>query len=377
MWKYVCRNFLRNKRRSALTVLSIAVSIFLLVTMATVFEMLAATPSEHSQFRVVARHKISLMMDLPQAHRAKIEAVPEVESVCALTWFGGVYIEPKNFFAQFAVDPETLRDVFPENKFDEAEWEAFASERTAMAAGRKLAEKFGWKTGDAVHIKGDIYPFNLELRLRAIFENVAGENQMYFHQKYFDELAQAKGLPAMVGTYWMKLRSPDDVLAVSRKVDAMFANSEKPTKTDTEKAFQMEFLSMMGNVKALFRNTGLAVTFAILMVAANTMAMTFRERTSEIAVLKTIGFLRGRILFMVLAESLMIAALGGLLGTGGALALYAKVNPAPDFFPIFYVPAWAAAMGFGIALVVGVLGGGLPALQAARLDVVTGLRKTV
>jgi putative ABC transport system permease protein len=320
---------------------------------------------------------VSLMMDLPEAHRAKIEAVPEVVSVCALSWFGGVYVEPKNFFAQFATDPETLRDVFPENKFDEAEWEAFASERTAMAAGRKLAEKFGWKVGDPIYIKGDIYPFDLELNLRAIYDSAAGENQIFFHQKYFDELATAKGMPGIVGTFWMKVRSAEDVPVVSRKVDEMFANSAKPTKTDTEKAFQMEFLSMMGNVKALFRNTGLAVTFAILMVAANTMAMTFRERTGEIAVLKTLGFLNGRILAMVLAESLVIAALGGVLGAGGALALYAKVNPAPDFFPIFYVPLWAAGLGMGIALVVGMLGGGIPAFQASRLNVVEGLRKVV
>ncbi|UCF81338.1 MAG: ABC transporter permease [Acidobacteriota bacterium] len=377
MLRLILKNALRQKRRTLLTVLSVAVSIFLLVTMQSVLDMLdLAGEDGEGQLRVVARHKISLFMTLPEAHRAKIEAVPGVEQVGALTWFGGIYIEPKNFFAQFATDPETFREIWTEVEIPDEQWKAFAEERTAAIAGKKLADKFGWKLGDSIHIRGDAWPVDLDLKLRGVFRSIE-ENQLFFHHKYFDELMAPWEWGDLIGTYWMKVASAEDIPRVTEAVDRMFENSAAPTKTETEKAFQMEFVSMMGNIRALFRNTGLAVAFAILMVAANTMAMSYRERTSEVAVMKTLGFRGGRVLALVLGEAVSIALAGGLLGAGGASLFYRLYNPFEMMFPVFYVTPPTLALGFAVALAVGLLSGGYPAAQASRLSIVDGLRKVV
>jgi putative ABC transport system permease protein len=315
-------------------------------------------------------------MDLPEAHRARIEAVPGVEAVGSLTWFGGIYKEPKNFFAQFAADPETFREIWTEVEIPEEQWKAFAEERTAAIAGKKLADKFGWKLGDSIHILGDVYPADLDLKLRGVFRSPE-ENQIFFHRKYLGELMAPWGWGTSIGTYWMKVASAEDIPRVIAAVDRMFENSMAPTKTETEKAFQMEFVSMMGNIQALFRNTGLAVTFAILMVAANTMAMSYRERTSEVAVMKTLGFRGGHILALVLGEAVIIALAGGVLGAGGAFLLYRLYNPFEMIFPVFYVTPPTLAVGVAVALAVGLLSGGFPAVQASRLSIVDGLRKVV
>lgn len=379
MFKFIWKNVFRNKRRTVLTILSIGVSIFLLVTMMTVLDMLDYSGEMGEQYhRIVSRHKISLMMSLRETMRPKIKTIEGVVQITPMTWFGGVYIEPKNFFAQFATEPGTFREIFSEYVFDESQWEVYQSERAAVAVGRKLADKYGWKVGDSLYIKGDIYPVDLDLKVRAIFSG-PDENQVFFHQKYLGELLRGMygSDPGRVGTFWMKITSAEDIPRVSAAIDEMFANSQYPTKTETEKAFQMEFVSMMGNIKTLFRNMGLAVTFAILMVAANTMAMSYRERTSEIAVLKTLGFLDLRILVMILSESLLISLFGGIFGAGGAWALYHFVNPTMGFIPFFFVMPSAIVTGLSVSLVVGLIGGGVPAWQASRLSVVDGLRRII
>ncbi len=373
--RLIVKNIGRNKRRTALTVMSVSISVFLLATMRSVITTLDgnSTPSG-AELRVIVRRNTSLVDAMPEAYGEKIARITGVKAISPANWFGGVYKEdkPKYFFAQFYVDARTIFDVQSEYQISDAEKTAFQQERTAAIAGRKLAEKHQWKLGDVIELKGAIYAVNPRLTLRGIYTGPQ-EESFFFHREYVEE---ALGRPGEVGTYRVKLDHPDSAPSVMESIDKMFANSSAPTKTETEAAFQASFVSMLGNVKGLITGIGLVVVFTISLIGANTMAMSARERFTELAVMKALGFRPGLILTLVLSEAVAISMIGGLLGVFGAKLLYEFTNV--DFFGFlqnYKVTGSTLVLGLAASAVIGLFSGGIPAINAARIRIVDGLRR--
>lgn len=370
------RSALRNVRRFVLTVLSVAVSLFMFCTLMTVLtELDRENPSEVAHLRLVVRRATSLADPLPEAYQAKLASVPGVTAVHPMNWFGGLYIDERNFFANFAVDPKTLFTLFPENVTTPSERDAFQRDRTGAMAGQTLAEQFGWKRGDKVALLGTIYPMDLEFTIRAIYTNELDDRAFFFHREYFEE---ALGRPGRVGTYWLLAERPELVPHIAETVDAMFRNTDAETKTETEQSFRLSFVAMLGNVKTLIISICTMVVLTILLVTANTIAMTIRERAREIAILKTVGFRRRTILGMLIGEAMGIALAGGLLGSVGARVLYETVDLSKlmqGFFRHFIVTPETIGMALLIAAAIGVLSAGIPAWRAASVPVAEALRR--
>jgi putative ABC transport system permease protein len=380
MGKLAWRNLLRNKRRSFLTMGSVAVTLVLLCLLLAILDAMERAEGS-SDNRVVVRSAISLTFNLPESYWQRLETVAHVEAVTPLDWFGGTYIDnrPENFFPQFACDPATQLDVFPEYQIPAEQLKTWQAERNAFLAGKSLAEKHGWKIGDQIFLQGTIYPVDLELTLRGIFtvpNAPAQEKSIYFHRKYFQE---ALGNPGTTGSYWLRVRSPEDVPAVIAQTEAMFQNSDAQVRAETEKAFQLSFLEMLGNIRLFLGVIGLAVIISLLFITANTMAMAARERTTEVAVLKTLGFGRFQVVAMVLLESLAVGVLGSLAGLGLATLLLRTVATAmEDVFPIFGTLRMSGdvlLVGLALGIAIGLVSGWFPAFQAARLKIADGLRR--
>ena len=372
---FIWKNMVRNRRRTLLTILSIALSLFVLSTLMTVLTELNREPEgEDTHLRLVVRRASSLGDPLPEAYAAKLKRVPGVRMISALTWFGGIYIDEANFFANFASDPNTLFAVFPENRIPAAQLEAFQKERTAAIVGRKLVERFKWRLGDRITLQGTIYPVDLEFVLRGIYTGT-DETVFFFHRAYLEE---ALGRPGKVGTFWLKAASAADIPRIIEAVDTMFKNSDAETKTETERAFQLGFVSMMGNVKTLVISISSVVVFTILLVTANTMAMSVRERARESAILKTLGFGRRRLLGILMAESATIALTGGVLGCVGARIFYSVVDVwryTQGMFPIFIVAPSTILLGLLVSVLIGVASSAVPAFRVSRLTIAEALRR--
>ena len=380
MTKLTLRNLFRNKRRTFLTVGSVSIAILLLCLLLTLLASMQNTEASAAN-RVVVRSKISLTFDLPESYWERVKTLGHVTAVTPLTWYQGVYIDdrPEHFFPRFSSDPETIFDVFPEYEISDAEKTAWRGERDAFITGQALVDKFGWKIGDRIQVKGDIYPVDINLVLRGIFHtpgNPSQERQMYFHRKYLEE---ALDNPGSVGTYWLRVDSPANVPAVITAAEGMFANSEMQVRAETEEAFQLSFLEMMGNVRLLFGAIGAAVIVSIFFITANTMAMIARERTTEVAVLKTLGFRRHHVVSMVLGESVAVGLAGAALGclfAFGLLKMAAKgLSESFPFFGDLAIPPGALALAIGVGILVGLLSGALPAMNAARLRIAEGIRR--
>jgi len=377
LFKLVRRNLFRNKLRTLLTVGSTAFVLFLTAFMLTALESIQFQAGDQSStLRLVTRHATSLSFPLPEAYEPRLREIPGVVEVCRSNWFGGIYIDKANFFAQFAVDTDTFFKMYPEIHLPADQQEAFQNERTACIVSQKLVKRFGWKIGDKIPLKGTYYPVTPELTVRGIYKRGELDDfpSLYFHWKYFNELFDRRGV---VGTYNVMVASLDDLARVSEAIDATFENTDRPTKTETEKAFAAGFTSMWGNVAGLVRDIGLAAVFTIIMVAANTMAMSIRERVNEVAVLKTLGFRRGTLLTLLVGESLAIALVGCLLGAGGAKLLFDAVDLSMfiPFISIFKVSWRTLGICFGVASLVGLVSGLIPAWRAAQMGIVEGLRK--
>jgi putative ABC transport system permease protein len=378
--RLVLANLMRAKRRTFLTVFSIAVALFLFCTLRTVITSFDAAIRASDDTRLVVRHAASLVFPLPLAYRDRIAQVEGVTGVCFGNWFGGYYQDPKNQFAQFAVDVPTFFQLFPECVLGAPEREAFRAERTACIAGRALVEKYGWKVGDVIPITGTIFPGEWHLTLRGVYTGRTkdvDENTIFFHWDYLNE-----SLPAVrqnqVGIYWVRVASTSLAPVVSSRIDALYENSPQPTKTETEKAFQAGFVQMMGNVQLLMALIGSAIVFAIMLVTINTMMMAARERTTEIAVMKTLGYPDGLVLRLVGAEALLVSLAGGVIGCGAATLLFWRLDfTANGLFPNFRVLPETAAAGLLLAALMGVMSGIVPAFQAARLPIASALRKAV
>jgi len=373
---FIWKNITRNRRRTVLTILSIALSLFLLTTLMTVLtELGRESPDGDQHLRLVVRRASSLGDPLPESYLDKLKRIPGVRMVHTLSWFGGIYVDERNFFANFGSDPETLFLMFNENRVPPEQLAAFKKERTAAVAGRKLAERFKWRLGDKITLQGTIYPVDLEFTLRGIYTGL-DETAFFFHHAYLDE---ALGRPGKVGTFWLKAASAAEVPVIAERVDAMFKNSDAETKTETERAFQLGFVAMLGNIKTLISSISSVVVFTILLVTANTMAMSIRERAREIAILKTLGFTRRRLLGLLVAESAAIALAGGLLGTLGARLFYSLVDVwkhTQGFFPIFVVEPETIAVGLLLSVLIGVTSAAVPAYRVSQQTIAHALRRT-
>jgi len=375
--RFVGKNAFRNKRRSILTVLSIGFSLLLLTLMMTLWRAFYLDEgSAESAQRVVVRHRVSLTFNLPGFYREKIRSVPGVVAVVPVSWFGGIYKDqkPENFFAQFGTDPEEFFKVFRDMEMPADQVTAWQRDRQGVIVDSTLAKKYGWKLGDRIVLQGTIYPVNLDLNIRGIFISNPDNKSVYFNTKYVEEaVSWFKG---RAGTFSILAATAADVSKVSSTVDDMFRNAPQPTKAESEKAFGLEFVAMLGNVKAFILSICSAVVFATLLVSANTMAMSIRERTREVAVLKTLGFTRQTVLGMFVGEAVTLALLGGLLGTSIAFFLIYAATHSPQFFSFYNLqvtPAlWLVAMV--VAGFVGFLSAALPAYHASRTNIVQGLR---
>jgi putative ABC transport system permease protein len=375
--RFVTKNAFRNKRRSILTVLSIAFSLLLLTLMMTIWRAFYLDQgSAESAQRLVVRHRVSLTFNLPGYYREKIRAVPGVVSVVPVSWFGGIYkdAKPENFFAQFGTDPEEFFKVFRDMQMPADQTAAWQHDRQGVIVDDSLAKKYGWKLGDRIVLQGTIYPINLDLFIRGIFHSYPDNKSVYFNAKYVEEaVGFFKG---RAGTFSILVASPEDVSRVASTVDDMFRNSPQPTKAESEKAFGLEFVAMLGNVKAFILSICLAVVFATLLVSANTMAMSIRERTREVAVLKTLGFTRQTVLGLFVGEAVSLALVGGLIGIGLAYGLVYAATHSPQFFSFYNLQVtagmWVVAMF--IAGLVGFLSALVPSYHASEINIVEGLR---
>jgi putative ABC transport system permease protein len=377
--RFVRKNAFRNKRRSILTVLSIAFSLLLLSFLMSVWRAFYMDQgSAESAERLVTRHKVSLANFLPGYYRAKIRTIPGVVHVVPLAWFQGIYKDqkPENFFARFGTDPDEFFDTYKELSIPPDQLEAWKKDRAGAVADVALAKKYGWKIGDRIVIQGDIYPIRLELTLRGLFTSTEPNNALYFNWKYVEEgVAFAKD---KAGLFTILVDSPQDVNRVAVAIDQMFANAPEPTKTETEKSFQLSFISMLGNVKAFILVISLAAVFTILLVSGNTMAMSIRERTREVAVLKTLGFRRQTILGLFIGEAVTIALIGGIVGSVVAFPLLWGLSHAPQMGGLFLVAVrewrYVAPVSWAVAAVAGFLSAAIPAYAASRTGIVDGLR---
>ncbi len=376
--RFVTRNALRNKRRTILTVLSIAFSLLLLTVMMTIWRaFFLDQESAQSAQRLITRHKVSLVFFLPAYYREKIRALPGVSHVVNSTWFGGQYKndKPENFFAQFGTDPQEFTQVYPEFQIPQDQVQAWQRDRTGCMVDSLLAAKHGWKIGDRLYIKGTIFPVDLELTIRGIFNAPQPTDSVYFNNVYLEE--SYPDIKGRVGFFGVMASSPDAVPQVAREIDDEFRNSPRPTKTESEHAFQLGWIAMLGNVKAFILSICMAVVFATLLVSANTIAMSVRERTREVAVMRTLGFTRVRVLGLFVGEAISLALAGGLLGAiaaSGLIRLMAS-SPAGGLFLVgMRVTGPTVLAALALAAMVGLLSAILPAYGASRHDIVAGLR---
>jgi putative ABC transport system permease protein len=376
--RFVTKNAFRNKRRTMLTVSSIALSLLLLTLMMTIWRAFYMDQgSVESSQRLITRHKVSLVFDLPAYYREKIRALPGVKHVVNEQWFGGQYKDqkPENMFAQFGTDPQEFFDVYKDLHIPPDQLQAWQKDRAGCVVDAELAKKHGWQIGDRLFIKGTIFPMNLELNLRGIFTAAQPTESIYFNSTYIDEgYPPLKGL---VGFYGVLADSAQDVPKVASEIDEQFRNVERPTKTESEHAFQLGWIAMMGNVKAFILSICLAVVFAILLVSANTMAMSIRERTREVALLKTLGFTQGRVLGLFVGEAMAMSLLGGVVGTIIAVAVIRAASKAPGlnfFLGGVHVGIPTMLVALLVAAAVGFVSAFLPAYHASRGNIVEGLR---
>ncbi len=372
----VVSNLFRKKTRTALTAGSFAVALFLFGILAAVDGAFKQGVDVAGVDRLVVLNRVSIIQPLPLAYRDRIARIPGVIGVTFANWFGGVYQDERNFFPQFAVDREKYREMYPEFVVPDDQWQAFLADKEGAVVGEALAERFKWKLGDRIPIKGAIFPGSWEFNIRGVYRGRRPQDdttQFWFRWDYFDERKQfTKGV---VGWYVIRIANPDDAVRLVKTIDDQFANSPTETKTDTEKAFAASFVKQMGNIQLLIMSVGSVVFFTLLLVTGNTMAIAVRERTRELAVLKAVGFRDGFVLALVIVETMAVAAVGGGVGLALAKLFTLRGDPTGGLLPFFYVSPQSIAAGFGLALAVGLAAGILPALSASRLRVVDALRR--
>ena len=385
-FRLIWRNVFRKKLRTTLTALSIILVLTLIVLLASLLQAMQADPSGgRGSNRLVVQHATGLGNFLQLSQRQRIEQIPGVVAVSPETWFGGVYKDdkPENWIGQLTCDPDIYFDrIFDDAKIDpavNAEWKAT---RNGFVAGETIAKKFGWRKGDRIILKGTYIPLNPELVYVGPY-NAGDESNIFFHNEYLNQ-SNWFGANKYTGLYYLKVDTGENVPRVAAAIDTMFENSDTPTKTLTEKQFQLQFLEMMGNVKFLINGISLIVLFALTLIVANTIAMSARERVTEIAVMRTLGFGRGHILGFILSESVVMALLGGIVGVLIARFLFIPAVVAicnktslSVWMVNFRVSPETWLLATIVSVGVGILAGVLPAVQSSRLNIVDGLRRVV
>ena len=387
--QFIVKNALRSKRRAFLTMASVALSFCLLaVLMALYHALYLAPPATPGQaLRLVVHHKVSLTQDLPLSYEKKIAAIPGVKDVTSLRWFGGTYKDardPKNNFAQFGIEPDHLFNVYPEFTMPQDQIAAFEQQKTACIASRALANKLGWKIGERINLVGTMTPLTLELTLVGIFDDPSDSEVFYFNRAYLqDSLPTTDPRHDMVQQYYVEADSKNDVASVASAIDAAFAESPAPTRTESEHAFMLSFVSFVGNVKLFLLAIGGAVTFTILLVSANTISMSVRERIREVGILKTLGFSSTEVLAMILSESVFIGLVGGVVGCAIAVVLSLGIAQAAHHGSAFVqslrsfsMTPLSALLTVLVAISVSAASALFPALSAARAPIVESLRHT-
>jgi len=380
--RLVVANLGRKKLRTILTGLSITVAFVLFGYLAAVRVAFNQGVDVAGLDRLVVRHKVSIIQLLPESYRDRMERIDGVDLAVHQTWFGGIYQKPSNFFAQMPVQPEPFLEMFPEYQLDDDERRAWLETRTGAIVGRVTADRFGWEVGDRIPIQATIWTQKdgsrtWEFDIVGIYEGAeqgTDTSQFFFRYDYFDE-ARSFG-DGLVGWYTVRVADPDRAAEVAAAIDAEFENSPYETKAEPEGAFVQGFAKQVGDIATIITAILAAVFFTILLVAGNTMAQSVRERISELAVLKAVGFTDRGVLGLVLAESCLLTAAGGLAGLGLAwLAISFGGDPTGGSFPVFYLPAEDVLLGVGLVLLVGVAAGLFPSLQARRLRVADALRR--
>ena len=372
----VLANLKRHKLRTILTMASVALALFLFASLRTVTTTLSAGSEVSSASRMIVQNATAFVIPLPMNYATRLGTVPHVKAVTWANWFGGKYGDGKKFFATFAIDPESYLKMYPEIAVAEDQKAAFLKERSAALIGEGLVRAFGWKVGDNVTLQGTIFPGDWTFTIRGIYhptEKAYGDDSFMFHYAYLYEKEPERVTP---GWFIMTIDDPNAAPQVAKTIDDQFRNSTAPTKTGTEKAFAAGFASMWGNVSLLMTTIGMAVVFAILLVTANAMMMNQRERTSEVAVMKTVGFSDNRVFALVIIEAAVISLTGAIVGLGAATLLPIVTGFGEGgFLPGFHVTGGTLAIGATVALLLTVASGVFPAWQAAKLPVVQALRR--
>jgi putative ABC transport system permease protein len=374
--RFVTKSAFRNKRRSVLTVASIALSLLLLCIMLTVWRTFYIDKgAPDSALRIMTRHKVSLANFLPIYYRDKMRTIPGVVHVVPMTWFGGKYKDdkPENFFAQLATDPDEYFDVAADKIMPSDQLEAWKKDRAGCVVDVDLAKKHNWKIGDRITLQGTIFPTNPELTLRGIYTIDPPQSNLYFHTKYLEE--SVSWFKDSAGFYFTRVDTPENMPKAARSIDDMFHNAPAPTKSESEQAFRLDFYATLGNVKAFILSICGAVVFTTLLVCANTMAMSIRERTREVAVLRTLGFTRESILKLLLSESIAISLIGGAVGIFlGTLVIKAMSRPGIGMPVSMHMTLATAGAVMLVAGLVGLVSGLIPSYRASNLGIVDALR---
>ena len=374
---FIAKNALRNKRRFLLSVSSVAVSLFLLVTLQVALrELTNPINDEGSTLRIIVRNKVSLAQPLPARQLQTIERIPGVAAVTPFSFYGGLSKGEEKFpsFAQFGVDPARTTSVLTDAKAPPEQIAAWIADRTTALVGKMTTDRYGLKIGDRMQFTGQIYPCDLEFKIAGIYQGTADDRNVLFHHKYLDE---AMGNPGTVGAWWVKAASVEEAPLVTERINKAFANTSAEVRAETERAFQLGFVSMWANIKILIGGISVVVIFALLLVTVSTMSMAIRERFRELAVLKAIGFQRRELFAFILAESFSLATLGALLGAGGAWVLFHTIDLQKltnGLFLVFEVTPQMMGLAFSVAAALGLLSAVAPMIGVVRTSVVQGLK---
>jgi putative ABC transport system permease protein len=374
--KLIWKNILRNKRRTLLTASSIFVSLFLIITLATILTESTRGSEEANPLRLWSRHSVSLGFPMPAAHEQRMAAVPGVKSVMPFSWFGGIYKDEKNFFANFAVDASKLRENYPELKMSDAEWQSFISDRQGAIVGQKLVQLYGFYPGQRITLRSPIYNASMEFIVRGISTGL-DEKTLYFHHEYMNELVP-EWAKDQVGTFSITANSAEDVPRIAQAIDSIFVNTDAPTKTETEREFALSFETMMGGMKQFMYGIMAAIAFSLLLIMGNTMAMTVRERTREVGTLKALGFQRGTIAALFLGEALVVTTIGAFIGIAGAMLVFGAIDLSL-YIPNFqaFVPTVSTLLlAFTVSVLVGLISVSYSAYRVSGMTIAEALRST-
>ncbi len=372
----ILANLGRKKLRTILTVGSFTVALFLFGLLAVIDIALNQGSGMAGANRLVVLNRVSLIQPLPISYQDRIRQIEGVEEATFFVWFGGVYQDQKNFFPNFAVDVVTARSVYPEYVLPDEEWNAFVADRQGCIIGRDLAERFEWKVGDRIPLEGTIWRGTWEFNLHGIYDlegTSVSSNELWFHYDYLEE--QRPFFKGTVGWYGVLVDASKDAVVIAKEIDDRFANSPWETKTDTEKAFLASWAKQIGNIRLLIVSVGSVVFFTLILVTGNTMAMSVRERTGELAVMKTVGFTDRGALNLVVSESILLAVVGGVIGLVLAKLFTLRGDPTGGLLGIFYLPVSSMIAGLAFAIVLGFVAGLVPGLNAMRLRIVDALRR--